>query len=107
MELIKEHLAEIKRLCKKFNVVEMYLFGSALTDHFSSESDIDLLVQFSDVNPFEYYDNFMDFKEEMEQLLSRNVDLIEAQTLKNPILIRSINRNKKVLYGREDSKMAV
>ena len=85
----------------------MYLFGSALTDHFSSESDIDLLVQFSDVNPFEYYDNFMDFKEEMEQLLSRNVDLIEAQTLKNPILIRTINRNKKVLYGREDSKMAV
>ncbi len=49
----------------------------------------------------------MDFKEELEGLFSRNVDLVEIQTIKNPILKRSIDRNKKILYGRKDSKMAV
>lgn len=78
-----------------------------LSDRFSQDSDIDFLVLFSGVEPLEYFDNYMDFKEELEGLFSRNVDLVEIQTIKNPILKRSIDRNKKILYGRKDSKMAV
>lgn len=78
-----------------------------LSDRFSQDSDIDFLVLFSGVEPLEYFDNYMDFKEELEGLFSRNVDLVEIQTIKNPILKRSIDRNKKILYGRKDSKMVV
>ena len=78
-----------------------------LSDRFRQDSDIDFLVLFSCVEPLEYFDNYMDFKEELEGLFSRNVDLVEIQTIKNPILKRSIDRNKKILYGRKDSKMAV
>ncbi len=78
-----------------------------LSDRFRQDSDIDFLVLFSGVEPLEYFDNYMDFKEELEGLFSRNVDLVEIQTIKNPILKRSIDRNKKILYGRKDSKMAV
>ena len=107
MKLIQKHIKNIIRLCKKYHIEEIYVFGSILTDQFNKTSDIDFLVRFSKVEPREYFDNFMDFKEELESLLSRNVDLIEIQTLKNPILKRSIDRNKRILYGREDSKMAV
>ena len=78
-----------------------------LSDRFRQDSDIDFLVLFSGVEPLEYFDNYMDFKEELEGLFSRNVDLVEIQTIKNPILKRSIDRNKKILYGRKDSKMVV
>lgn len=65
------------------------------------------LVRFSGVNPTEYFDNYMDLKENLENLLSRKVDLVEIQTLKNPILIQSIERSKTILYERKNTKMAV
>ncbi len=107
MKLIQKHINSIKTLCIKHQVTEIYVFGSILTDQFNQDSDIDFLVRFTNVEPLDYFDNYMDFKESLESLLSRNIDLIEIQTLKNPILKRSIDRNKRLLYGREDSKMAV
>lgn len=94
-------------LCDKYFVAELYVFGSVLTENFNPESDIDFLVRFSGVKPSDYFDNYMDLKENLENLFSRKVDLVEIQTLKNPVLIRSIERNKTVLYERKNSKMAV
>ena len=37
---------QLQQLCKKFNVKELYLFGSATTDNFSEDSDLDFLVKF-------------------------------------------------------------
>ena len=100
-------MPEIIALCEKHNVGELYLFGSVLTDAFTKDSDIDFLVKFSEVDPVEYFDNYMDFKESLEKLLFRTVDLVEMQTVKNPILKRSIENNKSLLYGRANSKVAV
>ena len=107
MKLIQHHIDEIKELCKKYHVAELYVFGSVLTNNFKTDSDIDFLVRYAGVVPFEYFDNYMEFKEGLENLFSRRIDLVEMQTLKNPILKRSIDRSKVLLYGREDSKMAV
>jgi len=107
MTLILEHKEEIIRLCDKHNVYELYVFGSILTDTFTKDSDIDFLVRFGDINPLDYFDNYMDFKESLENLFNRTVDLLEIQTLKNPILKRSIDKNKTKLYGRTDSKVTV
>ena len=107
MKLIQKHINKIYELCKKYHVAEMYVFGSVITDNFTKDSDIDFLVRFAGVEPSEYFDNYMDFKESLENLFSRNVDLVEIQTIKNPILKRSIDRNKIILYGREDTKIAV
>jgi predicted nucleotidyltransferase len=107
MKLIQEHIEEIHELCKNYHVAEMYVFGSVLRDSFNPESDIDFLVKFSDVDSLEYFDNYMDLKEELEKLFSRSVDLVEVQTVKNPILKQSIERDKIILYGRKNPKMAV
>jgi uncharacterized protein len=107
MNLIKQHRSKLISLCKKYKVSELYVFGSVLTDLFNKQSDIDFLVKFGNVELFNYFDNYMDFKESLESLFKRKVDLLEIQTLKNPILRRSIDRNKVKVYGRADSKMAV
>ena len=80
MKVIQEHIDEIRQLCEDNQVAEMYVFGSILTDQFLSDSDIDFLVRFSGVDPLEYFDNFMGFKENLEKLFSRSVDLVEMQT---------------------------
>lgn len=90
---------ELKSLCDKHNVDTMYLFGSALTNDFKSTSDIDFLVKFKPGNLSGYFDNYISFKEKLKNLFGREVDLVEEQTLKNPILINSINRNKELIYG--------
>lgn len=107
MNIIKQHKSKLISLCKKYKVSELYVFGSVLTEFFNKQSDIDFLVKFGDVELYDYFDNYMDFKESLEKLFKRNVDLLEIQTLKNPILRRSIDRNKMKVYGRADSKMAV
>lgn len=107
MKLIQKHLDEIFSICQRYNAKELYVFGSILTDKFNDTSDIDFLVRFEGVKLEEYFDNYMDFKEELEKLLSREIDLVEIQTIKNPILKRSIDRDKVIIYGGEDSKMAV
>ena len=107
MELINQHIEEINLLCKKHKVKELYAFGSIISGPFNAESDLDFLVEFGDIDLYDYFDNYMDLKESLEELFNIKVDLVEIQTLKNPILIRSIDRNKKLIYGRTDSKMAV
>jgi predicted nucleotidyltransferase len=41
----------------------------------------------------------MELKEKLECLLKRPVDILEEQTIQNPVLRRSIDRNKKLIYG--------
>ena len=107
MKIIQEHIRELKKLCNKYHVAELYVFGSIVSDRFKAKSDIDFLVRFSGVEPLDYFDNYMDFKVDLERLFSRNVDLVEMQTIKNPILKKSIDRDKINLYGREDTQVAV
>lgn len=107
MKTIEKHKEELKKLCVKYHVAELYLFGSFARGEISDRSDIDFLVRFSGVKSSEYFDNYMDYKESLEKLFSRKIDLVEIQTIKNPVLKKSIDRNKIQLYGRKDSKVAV
>ena len=96
---IESHIEQLKALCNSYNVEKMYLFGSALNSNFSDTSDIDLLVKFKPIELSQYFDNYLNFKENLETLFGREVDLLEEQTLKNPILIKSINKSKAFIYG--------
>ncbi|HOY51443.1 MAG TPA: nucleotidyltransferase domain-containing protein [Prolixibacteraceae bacterium] len=82
MNLIDKNIEAIKILCEKHRVKEFYVFGSVLTDKFNDLSDIDVLVQFGQVDLLRYFDNYMDLKEELEKLLKRPVDLVEKSSYK-------------------------
>ena len=99
MGFVDQNMDELRRLCIMYNVEKMYLFGSVLTPNFNNRSDIDFLVKFKDIDLSTYFDNYMNFKLNLENLFGREVDLVEEQTLKNPILINSINKSKELVYG--------
>ncbi|MDR0612243.1 MAG: nucleotidyltransferase domain-containing protein [Dysgonamonadaceae bacterium] len=99
MNIVEQNIAFVSELCKQHHVKNMYLFGSVPTNKSTPESDVDLLVNFGDVNLFYYFDNYMELKEGLEKLFNRPVDLVEEKTVKNPVLRRSIERDKKLIYG--------
>jgi len=90
---------KVQQLCKKFNVKELYLFGSATTDDFSEKSDLDFIVNF-DRQSFEgAFDQFIDFKHQLEQLYGRSVDLYHHRKFRNSIFQKEVERSKKLLYA--------
>ena len=99
MGILDKNMEDIKRLCVLYNVDKMYLFGSVLNSTFNEKSDIDLLVKFKSMELSNYLDNYIGFKDKLEDLFGREVDLLEEQTLRNPVLIKSINKSKSLIYG--------
>jgi len=98
MSILNEN-KKISELCRKYNVNQLYLFGSYSTGNFTPQSDIDFLVRFDEVDLYNYFDNYLELKQNLEQLLNVSVDLVEEQTVKNPFLLHSINQSKQLIYG--------
>lgn len=99
MKVIENHLGNPRKLCDTYNVDKMYVFGSALRPELAEHSDIDVLVKFKSIDLAHYFENYMNFKENLKNLLGREIDLLMEQTLKNSILIKSINEFKELIYG--------
>lgn len=65
-------------LKKRFNVVEIGIFGSFARGEETEDSDVDILVTFSDSIGWE----FVDLKDYLEDLLDLRVDLVTIEALK-------------------------
>ena len=101
MKLIELNLQRIIDLCRQYKVKSLAVFGSILTDRFNDKSDVDLLVDFEpiDHDKFDYVDNYFGFRDALELLFNRKVDLIEEKGLRNKYFIDNINRTKQIIYG--------
>jgi predicted nucleotidyltransferase len=86
-------------LCKIHKVKSLYAFGSVLTDKFNNQSDVDLVVDFEQMDVLDYGDNYYELKFSLENILKRNIDLLEQKAIKNPYFIKNLNQNKKLIYG--------
>ncbi len=65
-------------LAAKYHVSELGLFGSVVRDDFTSQSDIDIMVDFSRPIGIE----FIDLADELESKLNRKVDLVSKKGIK-------------------------
>lgn len=78
LDILRAHREELKSL----GVKSLALFGSAARDEAGLESDVDLLVEFSQpVGIFE----FLDLHESLERILECKVDLATPEALKRQI----------------------
>ena len=88
---------DIVRLCKKYSVHELSVFGSSIREDFTRNSDIDILVSFEKNSDITLFD-IMDLEKEFSELLSREVDIVEKESLKNPIRRDKILSTREVIY---------
>ena len=99
MKISERDIERIKQLCKEHRVKNFSVFGSVLTDSFSLESDIDFVVDFHEDDPIKYTDLYFQLKDKLEQILKRQVDLIEDRGIKNSFFRKEIDQSKVVIYG--------
>lgn len=91
-------LGVIEGFCRRWRIEEMALFGSVLRDDFSPESDVDILVTFSSDAQLSLLD-FVEMKEELEETLHRQVDLVSRGGLRNPFRRHEILSTRQIVYA--------
>lgn len=99
--LIVSKRAEIAELCRRHRVRRLDVFGSAARgeDFDPARSDMDFLVEFDPAAKAGLFDAYFPFKEALEALLSRPIDLVEDGAVENPYLRASIERSREPVYG--------
>lgn len=100
MNILEANMPYIHALCEAHKVDRLYAFGSVLTDRFNEESDVDLIVCFSDSIEFgDYSRNYFKLVHKLEDTLHRKVDLLEEKAIKNPYFKKEVFEKRKLVYG--------
>ncbi len=98
--LVQDKRDAIAAICRKFGVVRLYVFGSALRDDFRpGHSDIDFLVDFGPMDGHTKAHAYFDLLDELRGLLGTEVDLVMAGAIKNRYIARDIEETKQELYA--------
>ena len=96
---ISQHRSGIAAICRRHGIRRLKVFGStARADDFNPDSsDADFLVEFAPgAQP--NLNSFFGAKSDLEQLLGRSVDLVEAGAVRNPYVLTNINRHRETVY---------
>jgi predicted nucleotidyltransferase len=99
MNPIESNIERLRLLCHQYKVRRLFVFGSAVSNRFRPDSDIDLIVDFNHVELRDYADNYFSLKDELEKLFNRKVDLLEAQAIRNPFFKAVVDQEKQLVYG--------
>lgn len=96
---IQQHIADIVAICQRYQIRRLDAFGSAAraTDFDPEHSDADFLIEFaSDARPDLH--SVYGVQSELETLLGRPVDLVEAGAVRNPYVLDAINRQRENVH---------
>jgi len=96
---LNQYIPMIIFLCEQHKVSKLFTFGSVLTNRFNDESDIDMVVDFKNIDFMEYVDNYFSFRDALSNVLGREIDLLEDKAIRNPILRKNIDNSKQLIYG--------
>ena len=89
---------KIAEFCRKWKITELALFGSVLRDDFRPDSDIDILVTFTDDCGHSLFD-LAQMQEQLKDILGREIELVEKKSLRNPFRRHHILNNMEVIYA--------
>ncbi|MEA3309246.1 MAG: nucleotidyltransferase family protein [Chloroflexota bacterium] len=89
--------AGLATLCRRYQVQQLALFGSALREDFGPASDIDLLVTFAQEATVGFL-TLGRMRRELEALFNRSVDLVPRDGLK-PCIRESVLASEAPIYA--------
>ena len=93
-----EMIAKVQKYLATIPVERAWVFGSFARGEETPGSDLDLLVDFSEASKLSLL-NVIRFKLNLEQLIGREVDMVENGYLK-PFAIPSAEQDKYLIYAR-------
>ncbi|MBW1863848.1 MAG: nucleotidyltransferase domain-containing protein [Deltaproteobacteria bacterium] len=89
--------SKVKAFCEKYDIKELSLFGSVLSDDFSEDSDIDILVTFSDNSHHTVFD-LVRMEKELQEIFGYEIDLVSRRGLESS---RNYIRKNAILNSTE------
>jgi hypothetical protein len=95
---IEKFEPQIAELCRRLKISRLDVFGSATSDDFHAESDVDVLVRF-ERDGEGLFNRYFDLKEGLESLFGRPVDVVVEDSLKNPYFRASVERSRRTVYA--------
>lgn len=98
MQIKEPELAQMKELCRASRVKSLFAFGSVVRDDFNDASDIDLVVDFDEKDPFKYTDLYFGLKSKLVEILHRQVDLLEERAIRNRLFRAQLELTKVKIY---------
>ena len=101
VSLVLPEESRLADFCRRWQITEMAVFGSALRQDFGPDSDVDVLVSFGDQARWSLFD-LVRMEQELEALLGRPVDLVPRAAVEqseNYIRRESILESTAVIYA--------
>jgi predicted nucleotidyltransferase len=89
---------QVVRLCAKYGVKELYTFGMEHPGELCQQDDIEMAVIFSRAGVTGSFDQYFDFKTELEQACNRPVTLVCYNAVRSNVLRHEINQMRKLVY---------
>jgi predicted nucleotidyltransferase len=93
-------LEELAQFCQQWNIIELALFGSVLSNQFHADSDIDILIRFKS-NARQGLLTLAKIKHELEASIGREVDIVLIESVENSenwIRRNEILKKAQVIY---------
>ena len=88
---------QVVEVCREYGIRRPEVFGSSVRTP-ESARDVDLLVDFGDRPVKGFAAAFFGFKEKLERVFAKPVDLITSESLGNPYFRQSVEASKQLVY---------
>ena len=90
----------VEVICRRHGVRSLGVFGSILDEDFDpASSDVDVVVVFGPPVAESLARQYFAFKEDLEKIWGRAVDLVEIEAMPDTRMKRLIERTKITIYG--------
>ena len=98
---IAQNRIGIERLCKRYSVKRLELFGSAVTrgEFTDGRSDLDFFVEFTDTDYRGASDRYFGLMHGLEDLLQCSIDLIETSMIRSRIFLEVSRQHTEEIYN--------
>lgn len=99
MNINPSQVSQIQELCKQNKVKSLFAFGSVTREDFNDNSDIDLVIDIDEKDPFRYTDIYFLIRSQLEEIFKRPIDLLEERAIKNKFFRKELDNSKIKIYG--------
>ena len=100
IDLITEQRDKIAEHCRRLNVRRLDVFGSAVNGNFNPDtSDLDFLVEFVNYDKPGIFRRYFDLVNSLEAMFNRRVDLVTADSVRNPYFRVNVEATKEPIYA--------
>jgi uncharacterized protein len=96
---IKKYKTQLEKICIDLKLKKIDLFGSAVSEKFNDNSDVDMLVEFEIFENENFFDKYFELKTRLENLFNRPVDIVIEHAIKNPFFKQSVEKTRKNIYA--------